>query len=69
MPPIVTAILALISAAPTAIVQITNLYETLKTSLTSDDQAVIDKALAAAKISDAAATAEADAALDAAAKR
>lgn len=69
MPPIVTAILALIAQAPTAIVEITQLYNAVKTSLSTNDREAIDEALAAAQASDATSTAEADAALDAAAKR
>lgn len=69
MPPIVTAILAMIAQAPTAIVEITALYNAVKGALSATDQEAIDEALAAAQASDAAATAKADAALDAASKR
>lgn len=66
MSPIVTSILALISAAPAAISQIMTLYEAVKSDISSDDQATIDEALAAAQSSDASATVQADIALDAA---
>ena len=62
-------LIALISSAPQAIPEITNLYNAVKGSLSSNDQAAIDTALAAAQASDAAATAAADAALAAAAQR
>lgn len=66
---ILQAILALIQNAPTAITEITALYGAVKTSLSSDDQATIDAALASAQASDLAATNTADAALTAAANR
>lgn len=69
MPTLVTAILAMIAQAPTAIVEITALYNAVKGALTTNDQEMIDEALAAAQASDARATARADAALDAASKR
>ena len=67
--PIAELILGLIQAAPGAISEITALYHAVKTDLSSSDQATIDAALVAAQQSDAAATARADAALAAAAKR
>lgn len=66
---IVQALLALIQNAPAAISEIKNLYGAVKTDLSSDDQATIDAALASAQTNDAAATAAADSALDAASKR
>lgn len=66
---ITTLIIALISAAPQAIPEITNLYNAVKADLSSDDQDTITAALASAQTSDAAATSVADAALDDAAKR
>lgn len=62
-------IIALISALPQAIPEITNLYNAVKGTLSTNDQATIDAALAAAQTSDGQATAAADAALDAASKR
>lgn len=61
-------ILAFLAQAPQAIAEITALYERLKADISETDQAKIDQALADAQASDAAATAEADKALDAAAK-
>ena len=70
MPAIIAqAILALIQNAPTAINEISNLYNVVKTDLSSTDQATIDAALKTAQDNDAAATARADAAADAAAGR
>lgn len=69
MSPIVTSILALISAAPAAISEITTLYTAVKADLSSDDQATIEAALASAQTTDAAATATADEALTTAASK
>lgn len=66
---IAEAIIAIITNAPTLIAEATTLYNAVKHSLSSEDQATVDQALAAAIASDAAATAKANAALDAAAKR
>ena len=68
MPVIVTSILSLIQYAPQAITEITALYNAIKSDLSASDQETIDAALAAAQAADATATAEADAALDQAAK-
>jgi len=45
MNPIITAILALITAAPGAIVQIDALWNEIKTGLGAQDQAVVDTVL------------------------
>lgn len=66
---IAEAIIAIVTNAPSLIQEATVLYNAVKTSLSSDDQATIDAALAAAIASDAAATAKADQALDAASGR
>jgi hypothetical protein len=66
---IVTAILALIQLAPAAITEITAVYNAVKGDLSETDQGMIDRALLLAQQNDAAATAAADAALDAASKR
>lgn len=63
MSPIVTAILTLLQYAPAAVTDITALYNTIKSDLSSDDQASIDGALSAAQSQDMQATATADAAL------
>ncbi len=68
MPAIVSALLTMIQYAPGAISEITALYNVVKADISSDDQVSIDNALTAAQASDAAATAQADAALDAASK-
>jgi hypothetical protein len=61
-------ILQLLSEAPQAYAQIKALYEALKADISETDQAKIDQALADAQKSDDAATAQADADLDAASK-
>lgn len=66
-PIVLQAILALIQNAPAAINEISNLYAAVKGNMSASDQATIDAALAAAQRNDANATAQADAALDAAA--
>ncbi len=66
---IAEALVAILANAPTLVNEATVLYNAVKGSLSSDDQATVDAALAAAIESDAAATAKADAALDAASKR
>ena len=66
--PLAQIILALIAAAPGAITEIINLYNAVKGDLSATDQAQIDAALKNAQTDDAQATAEADAALGAAAK-
>jgi hypothetical protein len=68
MPP-VSMLLGLLAYAPTAITEITALYNAIKGTFSPSDQATVDKALADAIAADAAATAKANAALDAAAKR
>lgn len=67
--PTVSAIVALIQNAPYAINEIMTLYDAVKSDLSDTDQAQIDAALANAQQSDAAATAQADIALDAASQR
>lgn len=62
-------ILSLLQAAPTAVTEITALYNALKGDLSTEDQATIDSALAAAQSGDAKATAAADIALNEAAAR
>lgn len=69
MPAIVTAILSLLAQAPEAIAEITSVYNSVRGGLSATDQATIDSVLAAAEVSDAAATALADTALSAAAGR
>lgn len=69
MNPIVSAIITLITVAPGAIREINDLYTAVRGNLSSTDQVTIDTALKAAQEADAKATAEAVAALDAAAKR
>jgi len=66
---IAEALISILATAPSLINEATTLYNAVKYSLSSDDQATVDAALAAAIASDAAATAKADAALDAASKR
>jgi len=68
MPP-VAMILGLLQYAPTAITEITALYNAIKGTFSHADQQTIDAALASAQSADAASTAAADAALSAAAKR
>lgn len=69
MPIVAQAILSLISNAPAEIDAIKAVYAAVKSSLSSDDQTAIDQALATAQQNDAAATAKADVALDAASKK
>ncbi len=66
---IAEALVAILANAPALVNEATVLYNAVKGSLSSDDQATVDAALAAAIESDSAATAKADAALDAASKR
>ena len=66
---IAQAIIALIQNAPAAIGEINSLYNVVRADLSATDQGTVDKALADAQVSDAAATARADAVLDAASKR
>jgi hypothetical protein len=63
------AIISILINAPALINEAQTLYNAVKGSLSSEDQATVDAALAQAIASDAGATAKADAALDAAAKR
>lgn len=65
---IATAILAIIQNAPFLINEATTLYQAVKADLSPSDIEQIDAALATAQAADAAATAKADAALDAAAQ-
>lgn len=69
MPAIAPLILSLLQAAPGAITEITALYTAIKGDLSTEDQATIDSALAAAQSGDAQATAAADVALDQSAQR
>ena len=69
MPVIVTSILGLLQYAPQAISEITAVYNAVKSDMSATDQQTIDAALAKAIQADADATAQADAALDAAANR
>ena len=62
-------ILSLIQVAPSAINEITSLYNAVKGDLSATDQAAIDAALLAAQNADWAATQAADDALEQAAKR
>lgn len=66
---IAEAILAIIQSAPFLINEATTLYEAIRGDLSATEIDQIDEALAKAQAADAAATAKADAALDAAAKR
>lgn len=68
MPP-VAMILGLLSYAPSAIKEITDLYNAIKGTFSAKDQQTVDDALQAARNADWASTAAADDALDAAAKR
>lgn len=61
-------ILELLAQAPSAITEITALYNAVKGTISATDQATIDKALADAQAADAAATAQADSDLDAASR-
>jgi hypothetical protein len=61
-------ILALLTQAPAAITEITALYNTVKTDISSDDQATIDAALAAEQAKLAGEKAATDADLEAAEK-
>lgn len=69
MPVWATALLTILQNAPQLIGEVKDIYASFSTSLSSDDRAIIDAALAAAKTNDAQATAMADTALDAASKR
>lgn len=69
MPVIIQSILTLLTYAPQAVTEITALYNAVKSDISATDQDTIDAALLAAQQSDAVATAEADAVLDAAAGR
>lgn len=66
---ITEALLALIQYAPGAISEISQVYNAVKSDLSGTDVQTIDAALAQAIAADAQATANADAALDAASKR
>jgi hypothetical protein len=66
---IATAILAIIQNAPFLINEAKTLYDAVRGDLSATDITEIDAALAKAQAADALATAKADAALDAAAKR
>jgi hypothetical protein len=61
-------ILAFITQAPSALSQITSLYEAVKADIGSDDQAQIDAALAAEQAKLAPEQAQTDADLESAAK-
>lgn len=69
MPPVVSALLTLITYAPSAIKEVNALYTAVRGNMSSTDQVTIDTALAKAQQEDADATAKASAALDAAAQR
>ena len=69
MSSIAQIILAAIQAAPQAIPEIIALYDKVKGTISTTDQADIDAALAKAQADDATATAQADTALDAAANK
>lgn len=66
---IAEAIITILTNAPMLINEATVLYNAVRHSLSSEDQATVDAALAAAQASDWAATAKADDALEAASKR
>lgn len=66
---IAEALIAILTNAPALINEVTLLYNVVKSSLHTDDQLAIDQMLEDIKASDAAATAKAAAALDAAAGR
>lgn len=66
---IAEALVAILTNAPFLIKEATVLYNSVRGSLSSSDQATVDAALAAAQASDWAATAKADDALEAASKR
>lgn len=66
--PLATAILAIIQNAPFLINEATALYQAVKGDLSETEISQIDAALATAQAADAAATAKADTALDAAAQ-
>ncbi len=68
MPP-AAMLISLIQYAPQAITELSALYHAIKDTFSDQDQKAIDDALAAAQQADWAATAAADEALDAAAKR
>lgn len=67
--PIATAILALLQYAPSAISEITTLYNAIKRDLSATEIDQIDAALKAAQDADWAATQKADSALSDAAKQ
>lgn len=69
MPAIALSLLSLLQYAPSAITEITAVYNAVKGDLSATDQATIDAALAAAIANDAQATAAADQALSDASKR
>lgn len=66
---IAAALIAIIQSAPLLINEATELYQALKGDLSESDIAKIDAALATAQAADAAATAKADVALDAASQQ
>lgn len=69
MSAIASSILTLLQYAPQAISEITSVYNSVKSALSSEDVAAVDAALAEAQARDAKATAEADDALAQAANR
>lgn len=69
MPAIALSLLSLLQYAPSAITEITAVYNAVKGDLSATDQATIDAALAAAIANDAQATAAANQALSDASKR
>lgn len=69
MPAIALSLLSLLQYAPSAITEITAVYNAVKSDLSATDQATIDAALAASIANDAQATASADQALSDASKR
>lgn len=69
MPAIALSLLSLLQYAPSAITEITAVYNAVKGDLSATDQATIDAALAAAIANDMQATASADQALSDASKR
>lgn len=69
MPAIALSLLSLLQYAPSALAEITAVYNAVKGDLSATDQATIDAALAAAIANDAQATAAAGQALSDASKR
>ena len=65
---IAAALIAIIQNAPFLINEATTLYQAVKNDLSPSDIEQIDAALASSQVADAASTAKADTALDAAAK-